>query len=598
MAKIPERKSVKDKYKWNLCDLVNGDEAWEEKYNELSKKAPSLQEYKGKLGNDDVLLEFLKKQDEIAIDLIKVYCYSSMSNHQDLRVKKYQEMNAKAEMLAVTFGTVTAFAEPEICERSEEELLALSKKPEFSDYSYRFERLAKDKKHVLSEKEETLLAEVGNFSGNFQDSFQMLDSADIKFDPVTVDGKEVEMSHGMYGVLLQNPDQSVRQQAFESMFNAYKNHINTITSLYAGSVKKDWFFRKVRGFSSSLEGALSGTDVDVKAYENLIKAVDNNCRYMHQYIAFRKQVLGVETLNMWDLHCPMVKGADIAVPYEKACDMVKKALKPFGDEYAALLDRAFNERWIDVVENKGKRSGAYSMGTFGCHPYVLLNYQKSTHEVFTIAHELGHAMHTYFSCKAQPFAKSDYEIFVAEIASTVNEVLMLKYLLANTDNVDTKKFLLSYYLDMFRTTLFRQTMFAEFELKAHNLVEQNQPLSAEGLSDIYMDLNKKYYGKAVRHNDLIRYEWARIPHFYTAFYVYQYATGLTAAVSIANSILKHGDKAFYNYKKFLSAGGSMPPVEILKLAGVDLTTEQPLNVAMREFRDTLNSLKALYNEEK
>ena len=238
------------------------------------------------------------------------------------------------------------------------------------------------------------------------------------------------------------------------------------------------------------------------------------------------------------------------------------------------------------------------MGTFGCHPYVLLNYQKSTHEVFTIAHELGHAMHTYFSCKAQPFAKRDYEIFVAEIASTVNEVLMLKYLLANTDNVDTKKFLLSYYLDMFRTTLFRQTMFAEFELKAHNLVEQNQPLSAEGLSDIYMDLNKKYYGKAVRHNDLIRYEWARIPHFYTAFYVYQYATGITAAVSIANSILKHGDKAFYNYKKFLSAGGSMPPVEILKLAGVDLTTEQPFSVAMREFRDTLNSLKALYNEEK
>lgn len=216
---------------------------------------------------------------------------------------------------------------------------------------------------------------------------------------------------------------------------------------------------------------------------------------MHQYIAFRKQVLGVETLNMWDLHCPMVKGADIAVPYEKACDMVKKALKPFGDEYAALLDRAFNERWIDVVENKGKRSGAYSMGTFGCHPYVLLNYQKSTHEVFTIAHELGHAMHTYFSCKAQPFAKSDYEIFVAEIASTVNEVLMLKYLLANTDNVDTKKFLLSYYLDMFRTTLFRQTMFAEFELKAHNLVEQNQPLSAEGLSDIYMDLNKNTTAK-------------------------------------------------------------------------------------------------------
>lgn len=598
MSKLPERKQVNEKYKWNLNDLVNGDEEWEKQYALIDAAAPSIAEFKGKLGDDNVLLSFLKKQDETSVALLKLYLYAGMNSHVDLRVKKYQEMNSKAEMLAVKLSSVTSFAEPEICERSAEELLALAEKPEFSNYSYQFKKLARDKKYVLSEKEEKILSEVGNFAGNFQDAFGMFDSADVKFAPVTVDGKEVEMSHGMYGVLLQNPNQKIRQAAFESMFNAYKNNVNTIASLYSGSVKKDWFYKKVRGFNSCIEGALNATDVDVRAYENLIKAVDNNCAYMHKYVAFRKEILGLDTLNMWDLYVPVVEGADMAVPYEKAFKIVKEALKPLGEEYEELLDKAYNGKWIDVMENRGKRSGAYSWGTYGCHPYVLLNYQKTTHDVFTIAHELGHAMHSWYSTQCQPFAKSNYEIFVAEIASTVNEVLAVKYLMAHTDDVKMKKYLLSYYLDMFRTTLFRQTMFAEFELEAHKLAEKDMPISAEGLSDIYYGLNKKYYGKAVKHNELIRYEWARIPHFYNEFYVYQYATGITAAVSIANDIMKRGDKAFVGYKKFLSAGGSMPPVEILKLAGVDLTTEQPFNTAMREFRDTLKELTALYNDEK
>lgn len=595
-AKLAERKNVKDKYKWDLSALVQNDEEWDKIYLFLQKQIKQLSEYKGRLSDDNVLLEYLDKSDKIVVEGLKLYLYAGMNNHTDLRVKKYQEMNSKAEMLMVLMGTTTSFAEPEICKRSEEELNSLAKKPEFSDYSYSFEKLAKSKKHILSEKEELLLAESGSFTGNFLESFQMFDSADVKFKPVTVNGKEVEMSHGMYSVLLQNPDQNVRKLGFESMFNAYKDYINTIAAMYAGSVKKDWFYKKVRGYGSSLEGALAATDVDVRAYENLIKTVDNNCRYMHEYMAFRKKVMGVATLNMWDLHVPIVEGADIAVPYEKAFEIVKKSLQPLGDEYAALLDTAYNGKWIDVMENKGKRSGAYSWSTYGCHPYVLLNYRKTTHDVFTIAHELGHAMHSYYSQKNQPFAKSGYEIFVAEIASTVNEVLSIKYMLANTDDIKIKRFLLSYYLDMFRTTLFRQTMFAEFELEAHKLAENDMPISAEGLSDIYYSLNKKYYGKAVKHNELIRYEWARIPHFYNAYYVFQYATGITAAVSIANNILKKGDKAFFGYKKFLSAGGSMPPVEILKLADVDLTTEKPFNDAMREFRDTLKSLKNLYNE--
>lgn len=595
---IPERKEIKDKFKWNLNDIINGDAEWSARYDKLSKAIPSLGEYCGKLGDDKVLLDYLKITDEAVIELLKLYLYAAMNSHVDLRVKNYQEMNSKAEMLSVVLGTTVAFAEPEICLRSEEELLELSKNPDFCDYGYSFEKLAKNKKYVLSEKEEKLLAEANNFTGNFKDSFEMFDSADIRFDSVTVDGKEIEISHGTYSVLLQHPDQKVREAAFTSMFSAYKKYINTITAIYAGSVKKDWFFKKVRGFSSTLEGALNGTNVEVAAYKNLIAAVDNNCRYMHAYIKFRKEVLGLDNLNMWDLHAPLVKGANMELPYDKAFKLVKDALKPMGEEYGALLDEAYNNSWIDVMESRGKRSGAYSWGTFGCHPYVLLNYQKTTHDVFTIAHELGHAMHSYLSNTTQPFAKCEYEIFVAEIASTVNEVLLLKYMLKRTDSAEQKKFLLSYYLDMFRTTLFRQTMFAEFELEAHTLAENNQPITAEGLSDIYYTLNKKYYGKAVKHNDLIRYEWARIPHFYNSFYVYQYATGITAAVSIANNILKNGDRAFFDYKKFLSAGGSMPPVDILRLAGVDLATEQPFNAAMREFKNTLYELKALYNEKK
>ena len=322
--------------------------------------------------------------------------------------------------------------------------------------------------------------------------------------------------------------------------------------------------------------------------------MDENCKYMHKYMAFRKKALGVEKLNMWDLHTSIVKDVDIAVPYEKAYKMVKEALKPLGEEYQGLLTEAYENGWIDVCETKGKRSGAYSTSTYGCHPFVLLNYQQTSHDIFTIAHELGHAMHSHYSQDNQPFSKSDYVIFVAEIASTVNEVLMLKYLISKTKDVEMKKYLLSYYLDMFRTTLFRQTMFAEFELEAHKLAEADAPITANALSEIYYNLNKKYYGKAVTHNDLIRYEWARIPHFYTSFYVYQYATGITAAISIANNILKNGEKAFKGYKQFLSAGGSMPPIEILKLAGVDLTTEEPFKVAMKEFKDTLNELIKIY----
>lgn len=594
MAKVLERKKVNDRYKWKVSHIVENDEVWNEKFQAIVAEFQILPTYKGKLGDDATLLEFLKKQDELTIELIKLYLYAHMNSDADTRDDNYQQMQRRIQSALVMISSSLSFVETEICLRSEEQLLALSEKPEFSDYSYMLEKLAKDKKHVLSEEVEKVLADVGSFSGGFREAFSMFDNADVKFKKITIDGVETEMSHGVYGYALQSGDQATRQAAFESMFGAYKDHINTIAALYGNHVKKDAFYAKTKKYDSCLSMALEQNDVDPAAYENLIKTVDENCKYMHKYMAFRKKALGVEKLNMWDLHTSIVKDVDIAVPYEKAYKMVKEALRPLGEEYQGLLTEAYENGWIDVCETKGKRSGAYSTSTYGCHPFVLLNYQQTSHDIFTIAHELGHAMHSHYSQENQPFSKSDYVIFVAEIASTVNEVLMLKYLISKTKDVEMKKYLLSYYLDMFRTTLFRQTMFAEFELEAHKLAEADAPITANALSEIYYNLNKKYYGKAVTHNDLIRYEWARIPHFYTSFYVYQYATGITAAISIANNILKNGEKAFKGYKQFLSAGGSMPPIEILKLAGVDLTTEEPFKVAMKEFKDTLNELIRIY----
>ena len=374
------------------------------------------------------------------------------------------------------------------------------------------------------------------------------------------------------------------------MFGAYKDHINMLAANYAGNVKKDWFYAKVRGFQSALDYSMYKENVPSTCYEKLLDAVGKGTEPLHKYIALRKKVLGVDTLNMYDLYVSMVKEQELALEYEDAVKLVKEALKVMGKEYSDVLASAFESGWIDAFENKGKRSGAYSWGVYGVHPFVLLNYQKTVHDVFTIAHELGHSMHSYYSNSSLPETKADYEIFVAEIASTVNEVLLLKHLL-KTASGEFRKYLLSYYLDMFRTTLFRQTMFSEFEAIAHGMVEKGEPITADALCDAYYELNKKYYGPSVEHNDLIRYEWARIPHFFTSFYVYKYATGITTAVSIANNILTQGEKYFAKYKKFLSAGGSMPPLDIIRLADVDLESDAPYELAIKEFSDTLAELE-------
>ena len=454
-----------------------------------------------------------------------------------------------------------------------------------------FGEIIRSKDIILSKKEEKILGEVGIFADTNHEVFSMFDNADVKFKKVD-DGKGnlVEMSHGVYGLMLQNPDQNVRKAAFESMFTAYKDYINTIAANYAGNVKKDWFFAKVRGFKSALDYSMYRENVPPTCYKKLLEAVGEGTPNLHRYMALRKRVLGLDKLNSYDMHISIVKDQELALEYEQAVDLVKEALKVMGKEYSDILATSFTDGWIDVFENKGKRSGAYSWGVYGVHPFVLLNYQKTVHDVFTIAHELGHAMHSYFSNSTQPQQKASYEIFVAEIASTVNEVLLLKHLL-KTATGEFRKYLLSYYLDMFRTTLFRQSMFSEFEVIAHTMVENGEPITADSLSNAYYELDKKYYGEAVEHSDLIRYEWARIPHFYTSYYVYKYATGITTAVSIANNILTKGEKYFEKYKQFLSAGGSLPPLDIIRLADVDLESDAPYKTAMKEFADTLDELE-------
>ena len=589
------REQIPAEYKWKLEDIISGNDAWEELFFKCEERIGHFSKYHDKLQDEDMLFDCLELMSRMMHDISYLYGYAKMRLDQDSRDATHQAMANRADMLYVTYSTAVSFITPELGELPKERLEELQNSKRFADYEVFFKEIIRSKDIILSKKEEKLLGEVGLFSDNAREVFSMFDNADVKFAPVKDEnGNEVAMSHGVYGMLLQSTDQRVRRDAFESMFTAYKDHINTIAANYAGNVKKDWFYAKVRGFKSALDYSMYNENVPSTCYNKLLEAVGKGTKPLHDYIALRKKVLGVETLNMYDLYTSIVSEQELALEYEDAVELVKDALKVTGKEYSDILTNAFKSGWIDVFENRGKRSGAYSWGVYGVHPFVLLNYQKTIHDVFTIAHEMGHAMHSYFSNHALCEQKADYVIFVAEIASTVNEVLLLKHLL-KTATGEFRKYLLSYYLDMFRTTLFRQTMFSEFEVIAHGMVEKGEPITATALSDAYYELNKKYYGESVEHNDLIRYEWARIPHFYTSYYVYKYATGITTAVSIANNILKGGEEYFAKYKKFLSAGGSMPPLDIIRLADVDLESDAPYELAMKEFADTLAELEKSFN---
>ena len=593
-----ERTEIAENLKWKTSDIFASDEAWEEEYKAVEQEYSSydFSSYKGKLSEKETLLACFGLNDKVSRRIEKLYLYAHLLHDQDVRVSKYTSMNAKVGALISKIFAQFSFVEPELTKLDDNLLQSFITDPDFAAYEYKLRQISKSKAHVLSEAEEKLLTLGGDVMREFRGVFSMLDNANLNLPKASYNGEEVQMSHGMYGVILHGGNAAERKEWFEKYYRAYINLIDAITQTYYANVKKDVFYKTVRNYESCLAMALDGEDVTPKVYENLINAVQNALPVMHDYIRLRKEVTGLKEQHMYDIYVPLVNDAEIKMPFEKAYDLVVEGLAPLGKDYQELLRKARREGWIDVCENAGKRSGAYSSGVYDTHPYVLLNYQETTNDIFTVAHEMGHALHSYKSNGNQPYAKADYTIFLAEIASTVNEVLLLKYLYKNTDDKNLKKYLLNYYMDMIRATLFRQTQFAQFEQIAHAKAEAGEPLTKDTLCAAYYELNKAYYGDGIIHDNQIAYEWARIPHFYTSFYVYKYATGITSAISIVKRILAEGESAVKDYFEFLSSGGCTDPVSILQKAGVDLTTEAPFEAAMQEFKETLEAFKALCNE--
>lgn len=594
MGQVKQRNEIDKKYRWNLGDIYASDEVWEEKLEDVKAKIADLTSFKGKLGDENELKKFLKLERDISCEAEKLYCYAKMSRDQDNGDVKYVALCDKAYSLLINLEAETSFVTPELSKLDDETLLALSEKEEFADNSLMFKEIVRNKAHLLSENEEKILALTGEMANSYDTIFTMLDDVDMKFDAVTMpDGTKEELSHGRYGLFLQDKDRELRRQAYESMYNAHIANINTLTAIYSSSVKKDIFYARVRNFPSTVEGELYSGNIPLSVYDGLVDTVNASLPVLHRYVELRKKILKTDDLKMYDMYVPVVDGDDKKYTYEEGCELAKKALAPLGEEYVALLERAFNENWIDVYENKGKTSGAYSWGAYGTHPYMLLNYQDRLDDVFTLVHEAGHSMHSYYSDASLPYEKAQYRIFVAEVASTVNEVLLLKYMLKNTDDEKTRAYLLNHFLEQFRTTVFRQTMFAEFERESHRMAENGESLTVESLNKVYGDLNRKYYSSAVDTDKYIETEWARIPHFYRAFYVYQYATGFSSAVAIADMILTEGAPAVERYIKFLSSGGSDFPVELLKIAGVDLSKPDAIVSGMKVFEDTLNEFERI-----
>ncbi len=575
-----------EKYTWAVEDIYLDTKEWNKEFDKL-KEEIDFSEFKGKLKDKTQFLACMKKQERLGRVLEKLAVYAMMKHDENTKLAEFDALSAKISSLGAIFGAQTAYVVPELTALDENILKGFIEDKDLSDYDYFLKEILKDKSHVLSENEERLLAESSETFSSFKDIFTKLDNADLPLGKVRDGDESIQLSHGTYGVIMHGENRELRKKAFNKYYGAYTSLINVISATYFGNVKKNVFIARARKYDSVLDMALAGEDVSRSVYDNLIRSVEKALPSLHKYMEEKKKLLGYDKMYMYDVYVPVVEGAELRRDYDDAYELVVQGLAVLGNDYQELLRKAKAERWLDVYEGEGKRSGAYSVAVYDIHPYVLLNYQKTTHDIFTIAHEMGHSIHSYFSNKEQCYAKADYKIFVAEVASTVNEVLLLRHLLATEKDVKLKKYLLSYLLEMIRTTLFRQTQFSEFEYFAHSTVEKGIPLTKDNMCKEYLRLNKKYYGKAVESKGNIKYEWARIPHFYRAFYVYKYATGIISALAIADRILTEGKVAVDDYFKFLSSGGSDSPVELLKIAGVDLTTDKPFESAFKVFDDTM-----------
>ncbi|GGM24844.1 oligoendopeptidase F [Paraliobacillus quinghaiensis] len=584
---------------WRLEDIFSTDETWEEELKALKQAIPQVEQYQGKLAESaDQLYNLFVLQDKISERLGKLYTYAHMRYDQDTTNSFYQALNAKAENLITQASSAMSFIVPEILQIDEDTLAGFFKEqPALEHYRHTLDEITRQRAHILSKKEEALLAEVSEVTDNAAQTFGMLNNADLTFPNVKNDeGEDVELTQGRYINFLESDKQEVRQGAFKAMYDTYGSYINTFASTLSGAIKKHNFNAKVRHYDSARQAALNNNNIPEKVYDNLVEAINDRIELLHRYVALRKRILELDELHMYDLYTPLVKDVSMKYTYEEAQTHILKGLEPLGEEYVARVKEGFDNRWIDVEENKGKRSGAYSSGTYGTNPYILMNWQDNLNNLFTLGHELGHSLHSYYTRENQPFRYGDYSIFVAEVASTCNEALLNEYMINQTTDDKEKLFLLNNYLEGFRGTVFRQTMFAEFEHSIHQLAQEGEALTPDKLTEVYYALNKKYFGEEITIDEEIGLEWARIPHFYYNYYVYQYATGYAAAQSLASQILKEKAPAVERYLGFLKAGSSDYPIEVLKKAGVDMTEKTPILQALDVFEEKLTEMEALLDK--
>ena len=590
------REEIPAEAKWAIEDLYKNDDEWEADFTRLKEHLPELSAYEGRLGESaQTLLSMQRLCDKMNMLAEKVYVYANQRLHENTDNAVYQNLASRAQSLLVEMSERTSYIEPEIMGLPEGTIEKyLQENGELRVYGQYFENMIRQKAHVLPGEMEKLLASAGELAESPKDIFSMFNNADIRFPKITgEDDTDVEVTHGRFISLLQSKDQRVRKDAFEALYGVYEKFRNTLAATYRANVKQEVFFARARRYGSDLEAALDGSHIPVSVYDNLIHVVHEHLPLMHRYVKIRKKLLGLDELHMYDLYTPMTENSGEHFSFEDAKKTVLEGLAPMGEEYLSHLKDGFEHGWIDVYENQGKRSGAYSWGAYGTHPYVLLNYQGTLNDVFTLAHEMGHALHSWYSDETQPYIYAGYRIFVAEVASTCNEALLIHHLLKKAKDPMTKAYLINYFLEQFRTTLYRQTMFAEFEKITHGLQEAGEALTAERLCSIYYDLNKAYFGENICIDRQIEMEWARIPHFYTPFYVYQYATGFSAAIALSGKILREGEAAVEQYKKFLKGGSSMYPLELLRLAGVDMEQKKPVEDALQVFSEYLDEMERL-----
>ncbi len=590
-----KREDVQAEYRWDLSDLYADDAAWELDFKAVRVDAERFKTFKGRLTQTpELLIEALTLREKIARLMDNIVTYARQKLDENTKNATYQGLVARAETLMAEIGDIMSFAIPELLSQDYDQIKAHLAHPELKVYEKYFEDLFRGKPHILSEEIESLLAQTQELGRVPSNAYGMLLNADMTFeDAIDSEGNTHPLTNGSYISLMMSTDRKLRLDAFEKFYKVYGAHINTISTLMQSEVKKNIFYSKVRNHSSSRAAALFENNIPVSVPDKLIDAVNANLDTFYKYMKLRKRVLGVEELHLYDIYTPIISNVDFKIPYDEARETVTQALGVLGDSYQSILKSAFTDGWIDVYETEGKRSGAYSWGTYESKPYILLNHKDNLDSMFTLAHELGHSMHSYLSHKNQPYVYGNYSIFVAEVASTTNEALLNDYLLKTITDPEKKKYVLNHYLEQFRGTIFRQTMFAEFERDIHKHVEAGGALTADFMCDHYLALNKKYFGPDVIIDDSIKYEWARIPHMYYEFYVYQYATGFSAAISLADQILKEGEPAIERYLEFLSSGSKNYPIDILRLAGADMETEHPVTNALNVFKSVVDELDAL-----